>query len=214
MMVNVQTALPVEPMLNSRVANEIARANKFGDETQGLVVARGEFPSGERNVFLMAYWSLAFEDHRGVLCLLHHKFTGPAFALIRPIVEVIIRAHVAIMGSDDDIQRLRLDEYRTPFKTIGQDIDKYFRTGTLFAGFLQNAREALHSFTHAGMLQLGRRFSGNDLLPTYSEEDIIQVIRISTSAIFIVNNLVTKHFGWEADWQRNTQLYAEWANIE
>jgi hypothetical protein len=57
---------------------------------------------------------------------------------------------------------------------------------------------------------LGRRFSGDDLLANYSEQEIIEVIRVSTSAVFMVNNLVTKHLGFEEEWARNNQLYDEW----
>jgi len=82
----------------------------------------------------------------------------------------------------------------------------------LFESFLTSAREALHSYTHAGILQLGRRFSGTDLVANYSEGEIHEVIRVSTSAVFIVNNLVTKHFGFEEEWKKNTDLYVEWGH--
>ena len=75
----------------------------------------------------------------------------------------------------------------------------------------QGARKALHSYTHVGMLQLGRRFSGTDLKSSYSEGELSEVIRVSTSAVFMVNNIVTKHFGFEAEWKENNRLLAEWA---
>lgn len=197
-------------MTNS-VDNEIRRANEFADKIEDLVVARRECPTGDRNTPLMAYWSLVFELHRGILCLLSHKFCGAAFALVRPMVEATVRAHVVIMGSEEDVRKLREDEYRTNLATIGTEIDKAFGTDDLFQNFLTNARQSLHSYTHAGIAQLGRRFKGTDLLPSYSEAEIDEVIRVSTSAAFIVNNLITKHFGFENEWKANTELYAEWA---
>jgi hypothetical protein len=59
-------------------------------------------------------------------------------------------------------------------------------------------------------LQLGRRFKGTDLAANYSEDEIIDVIRASASAVFMVNNLTTKHFGFEAEWKKNTDLFDEW----
>jgi hypothetical protein len=196
--------------MSSQVQQEIERANRFGDEIENLVVAKGECPTGDRNTLLIAYWSLAFDHHRGVLCLLSNKFYGSAFALVRPLVEAAVRAHVVIMGSEEDVRKLRNDEYRTNFGTVGKEIDTAFGTDDFFEKFLNGAKKSLHSYTHAGLLQLGRRFSGTDLAPSYSEGEIIEVIRTSLSAAFLVTNLVTKHFGFEEEWKRCTQLFGEW----
>jgi hypothetical protein len=158
----------------------------------------------------MAYWSLTFDFHRGVLCLLSHKLFGSAFALVRPILEATIRSHVVIIGTEEDVRKLRADEYRTNLGTVGAEIDAAFALDGLFENFLNGARLALRSYTHAGVSQLGRRFSGNDLVASYSEEEIIEVIRVSTSAVFMVNNLVTKHFGFEEEWKQNNKLYDKW----
>ncbi len=71
-------------------------------------------------------------------------------------------------------------------------------------------RSALHSYTHSGLLQLGRRFDGHDIKPNYLDGEIIEVVRVTTSAIFMVTNLVTKHFGFEDDWKSVSQMYDEW----
>ena len=196
--------------MGSRVEDEIKRANEFGDRIEDLVIAKGQCPTGDRNTLLMAYWSLTFEFHRGVLCLLSHKFFGSAFALVRPIVEALVRAHVVIMGSEEDLRKLREDEYRTNLATVGKEIDAWFRTEDFFENFLNGARKALHSYTHAGTLQLCRRFSGTDLMPNYTEEDIIEAIWTTTSAVFMVNNLVTKHLGFEQEWEECNKLFEEW----
>ncbi len=191
--------------------SEIEISNTFGDTIEGLVVAKGQCPTGDRNTLLMALWSLVFEVHRAILCLIHHKFFGAAQALVRTLIEVVIRAHVVIMGSGEDVERIAKDTYKTNFKTISPEIDKAFGTGTLFEKFLNDAaRVALHSYTHGGMQQLGRRFKGTDLTPNYSEGELLETIRVSTSAVFLVNNLVTKYFGFEDEWKQNSQLYEEW----
>lgn len=46
-----------------------------------------------------------FELQRAVLCLIDHKFYGAAFALVRPIIETVVRAHVAIMGSEENLHK-------------------------------------------------------------------------------------------------------------
>ena len=145
-----------------------------------------------------------------MLCLLSNKFCGSAFALVRPIVEATVRAHVVVIGSEDDLRKLRNDEYRTNFGTVGKEIDAAFGTGEFFQKFLNGARVPLHSYTHAGLLQIGKRFSGTDLMPNYSEAATIEVIRTTTSAAFLVTNLVTKHFGFEEEWKKCNDLFIAW----
>jgi hypothetical protein len=200
------------PLTSGCVADEIKQANEFGNKIEKLVLARGQAPTGDRNTLLMAYWSLVFELQRAVLCLIDHKFYGAAFALVRPIIETVFRAHVAVMGSADDLRKLHSDEYRTNLVTVGKEIDTAFGTEGFFENFLNGARTALHSYTHAGLMQLGRRFSGTDLVATYREAEIVEVIRTCTSSVFMVNNLVTKHLGFEEEWKQNTGLFAEWGN--
>jgi hypothetical protein len=55
-----------------------------------------------------------------------------------------------------------------------------------------------------------RRFSGTDLIANYSQSEIIEV---STNSMFMVNNTMTKHFGFEEEWQKTTDLFLEWNDI-
>lgn len=114
--------------MTDRVAKEIKRAIEFGDRVEDLVIAKGQAPTGDRNTLLVAYWSLAFEFQRAILCLTDHEFYGAAFALVRPIVETVVRAHVALMCSDEVLQQLHNDEYRTNLVTVGKEIDTTFKT--------------------------------------------------------------------------------------
>ncbi len=179
-----------------RIAEEIQTANEFGDKIEDLVLARKQAPTGDRNTLLMG--------------LIEQKFYGAAFALVRPIIEATVRAHVTLMCSDEVLQRLHNDEYRTNLATVGVEIDAAFNLEGFFEAFLKRARTALHSYTHAGLLQLGRRFRGTDLVVNYREEEIIEIIRTGTTAVFMVNNLMTKHFGFEEEWKKNTDLFDEW----
>jgi hypothetical protein len=130
---------------------------------------------------------------------------------VRPILESSIRAHVVIMGDPKGLELLSKDEYKTNFATIGAKLDTYFKTKPLFEGFLTKGCHALHSYTHAGTAQLGRRFSGTDLVANYGDEEIGEVLGVSSSAVFMVNVLVTRYFGWNDEWEKNNELFAEWS---
>jgi hypothetical protein len=69
---------------------------------------------------------------------------------------------------------------------IGAKIDADFGLDHLMENFLNEVtRLALHSYTHSGLRQLGRRFDGNDIKPNYSDDEVIEVIRVTTSAVFM-----------------------------
>lgn len=198
-------------MISEKVQKEIDSARKFGEQLEEIVVSKNQFPTGDRNVLLIAYWALMLDYHKGILSLLQSGFSGSAFALVRPVVEAVVRAHVTLMGSEEDLLSIQKDEYKVNFKEIGAKIDAAFALERLMENFLNDVtRSALHSYTHSGLLQLGRRFDGNDIKPNYSDEEIIEVIRVTTSAIFMVTNLAIKHFGFEHDWKNVCQMYNEW----
>lgn len=198
-------------MIGERVQKEIDSARKFGEQLEEIVVGKNQFPTGDRNVLLVAYWALMFDYHKGILSLLRSEFFGAAFALVRPVVEANVRAHVALKGSEEDLGRIQSDEYTVNFKAIGAKIDAEFGLDHLMENFLNEVtRSALHSYTHSGLLQLGRRFDGHDIKPNYSDDEVIEVIRVTTSAVFMVTNLVTKHFGFEEDWKNVGQMFEGW----
>ncbi len=198
--------------MDNRIDGEVKRASEVVGRIEKLALAKGRYPIGERNDLLMGYWSLAFEFHRAILCLIVNRFNGAAFALLRPIVETTIRAHLIIFSPDDILKKILDDEYRTNFGTVGKEIDDFFRIDGYFENFLKDTTPALHGYTHVGMHQLGRRFTGTDFMPNYSEDEIIEVVHTSTRAIFMVNNIVTKHLGFEEEWEENTKLFGEWSN--
>lgn len=192
------------------ISRELALAEKLGEQLEELVVKRHECPDDDRNILLMAYWALIFDIHKAILELIPRQLCGSAFALVRPCVEALIRAHVAVKGSAEDVKGLQEDTYRTDFDKIGQWIDKAFATGILFTNFIAGAKDALHSFTHAGLSQIGRRFDGHDLKPSYDDGEIVEVIRVCTSAAWMVTNLVTIHLGFTKEANKAQEFYMEW----
>lgn len=201
----------MEQVIN--VPQKIQRAMMLGEGLEALLANKTKFPAGDRDVLLLAYWSLIFDYHKGILLLLREKFYGSAFTLIRPSLEVVIRAHVAVKGSESDIRRIQRDRYRVDFSRAGRWIDKTFGTEQIMQDLLQRSGSALHGYTHAGIHQLGRRFDGNDIAANYSNEEILEVIRVTTSGLFMVTILATRHFGFDHEWERANKMYAEAGTI-
>jgi hypothetical protein len=129
-------------------------------------------------------------------------------------LETLARAHVAVKGSADDVKKLRDDTYVMDFDKIGPWIDKEFGTENLFTNLIGQAQTALHSYTHAGLSQLGRRFEGHDLKASYKDGEIVEVIRVCTSAVWMVTNLVTIFLGFRPEANEAQRLYIEWGKHE
>jgi hypothetical protein len=196
------------------VQEAIEYSTTFGQRLEDLIVNRGSVTTGQegdRDKLLLVFWSLILDYDKGILALMRHKYYGGAFALVRPVVEALVRAHVVLMGSVTDVQRIKDDTYSVNFKTIGGEIDTAFNLEGFFDRFLNDStRGALHSFTHSGLSQLGRRFTGNDLQAHYQDGEIIEVIHVSSTAVFMVTNLVAKHFKLEDEAEEIEKLFLDW----
>ena len=46
--------------------------------------------------------------------------------------------------------------------------------------------KTLNSYTHTGMLQIGRRFTGDKLQPSYNDKEKIEVLRVITASILLL----------------------------
>ena len=186
------------------VPEEIDRISQCGQQLQNLLDGKELRLSGDRDQLLIAHWNLLLDYHVAIVALLSQELHGAAFALMRPIIEALVRIHVAKIGSDEEVLAMKEDTYQVNFKTIGARIDGAFALNGFFEKTLLDARVALHSYTHSGSFQIARRFQG------YSDGAILNVIEGSMTALFMATILVTNHFGFEQEWQTTTDLFAEY----
>jgi len=191
---------------------EIRRAQDLGQKLEDLVVNAGQITIKTRgSPLLIGFWSLIFDYQKGSTNLLLWKFYAAAFALWRPIVEATLRSHLALMLPDDDIERLWNDDYRVNFKTLPAQIDEKFGRNKTFQNFLPElVRDALHSYTHSGIVPLRRRFDGTAVAANYPDAEILALINTTASGVFMVTSLVTRHFGFDKQWEEAQRLYGEW----
>jgi hypothetical protein len=183
------------------VDNEIDRAARFGQALEDLVYNQARegrlvFRT-ENDDLLVSYWSMIFDYCKGIGCLLHHKFHSPAFALQRPLVEALVRAHIVLVGSEEDVAKIRKDWYNVSYEKDGSRIDKALGLGSLFEDFLKTSRKVLHSLTHSGTAQLQKRWDADWLGSGFDDEDISALLATCSVAVFLITILITKHYGLE-----------------
>jgi hypothetical protein len=192
------------------VQAEIDRSFRYGQELEEFVASKEIRLSDDRDVLLVGYWALLFDYHAAILELLRRELYGSAFALLRPVVEAWVRAHLVVSCTNEDVIRIKNDEYRMNFKEVGAKIDKAFGLNFFENTLKEPVRKALHSYTHSGRLQVNRRFDGHLVKPNYTDDAILDVLEGSTTAVFMATILVTNRLGFAEEWRTTNQLFDQY----
>jgi hypothetical protein len=95
-------SIPVSATNLIAIQQEIDGAAQFGQALEDLILAKGAITlrsnTSDRDKLLLAYWSLINDYDKGILELIRERLYGGAFALLRPVVEAQVRAHVVLMA--------------------------------------------------------------------------------------------------------------------
>jgi hypothetical protein len=203
------------PRMVGSIENEIDRAAHLGQRLEDLVLEKvkvgGFITRTERDDLVIGYWSMIFDYDKGIVCLLQNKFYSPAFALLRPTMEALVRAHVVLIGSEQDVLKIRQDRYSVNYEKVGAQIDKAFGMSPVIENYLKTARSYLHSLTHSGKAQLLGRFRGTVVGAGFSDAEIEGLVRNSASAVFLVTFLIAKHFGFDEERLAAGRIWVEYS---
>src|SRR5262245_34377485 len=155
-----------------------------GDELRAQVrtmLERHQYSTTTKSVMLLAYVDLALEHHAAIWLLRERELFGSAFALVRPLYDIMFRAlWIGAKATDEQVEQasrdeldwrqIRLfDEIKEAY--FGQQALKDAELAQLADKFFQEQRKlmkVLHSYTHPGVRQLGRRFTAYQVKPNYS----------------------------------------------
>jgi hypothetical protein len=194
-----------------------------GDQVRGRLyelLQRHEYGSDTKTVVLVAYIAIALEHHKAIWILSKLGLNGSAFALLRVVFDAYWRAlWINKVATPEEIEQASRDDLRFP--KMGQmraEIEQaYFgrpdekeltpeelaeaqrlrELGAKFFGFLKKIWPALNSYTHSGGLQIGRRFTGDQVKPNYSERDIAEALNLATTAVLLLLHMFfisTEHY--------------------
>jgi hypothetical protein len=199
--------------MSAGIAREIDRAGRFGQQLEDLVYNAAKdgkvvYRTKNDDLFI-SYWSLVFDYSKGIVCLLANEFHSPAFALMRPLVEAVTREHIVLVGSEDEVKKIRNDRFQVNYAQDGARIDKVLGSGSLFQGFLKDSRDMLHSLTHSGTAQLQNRWDGNALGSGFSEDRILALLTTCSVSVFMTTILVTRQFGLDKQREATEAAFQE-----
>ncbi len=128
------------------------------------------------------------EHHEAMLLLIRADKFGSAFALARSPVEGMYRgmwinfaatdAQVARFGEDDNIG--------LTMTQLAQAIDAAYHARGFFEDLKRRSWDALNSYAHTGVLQLGRRFREHTVEPAYSDGEIFEITTSVTTCVLVL----------------------------
>jgi len=153
------------------------------------------FPDDERTTVVAALIHQAIEHHVSILLLLRSELIGSAFALTRSVSEILYRGvWLNTCATDEEVQKFAVfDKFEL---TIGEMVNAIDAACGLefFREFKRQTWKTLNSYAHTGMLQIGRRFTGDRLGPSYTDREKIEVLRaIRLCIVMLVRPFFAKH---------------------
>jgi uncharacterized protein DUF6988 len=151
------------------------------------VLNDGQFPDDERTSLVAAFVDQGIEHHAAILFLMRSGFDGSAFALTRSVTEILVRGvWMLACATDEQVQKfVKHDQIDQTFGELAETVDKTCDL-EYFSEFKRQTWRTLNSYAHTGMLQLGRRFHGDKLKPSYTDAERIEVVRAITSCILML----------------------------
>jgi len=134
------------------------------------------FETDNRTRLGAACLSIAAEHLRSLCLLGYHRKYASAAALMRPCFEAYVRHHwFRLCATDCDIDKLRRDKLDLKVGKMAGAISEHDPDLSTHISNLWEAAPQLHSLTHTGLAQIGRRLSedrGGSIGPAFTPEDV------------------------------------------
>ena len=176
----------------------VAHAGELSERVQLLVSNnRQHITQTHRDTLALAYWTILFEYHHGILTLVRSNNPTSTFALLRVFEEAFLKMFLVIRGTDKQVQAIWEGTYNTDFAVVGGQIDEALGTQPLFGPKLKGQIKALHGFTHSGFEQLVRQLreltdGSSDISPNYSDQEVRHLVLETMPIIFLAGAFLTE----------------------
>lgn len=153
---------------------------------------RHSYPDDLRTVIVIGFIAQMVEHHEGMLLLICHDIVGSACVLARSIFESMYRGlWINLCATDIDIKEFveKKDRLHMDMTQMASAIDEKYNGEGLFGALKNRCWPALCSYTHTGMLQLAKRFTGHDAEPAYKDADMmVAMTTVTTCILYLVGN--------------------------
>jgi uncharacterized protein DUF6988 len=172
-----------------------------------------EYPSDTKTTMLFAYVDIALEHHEAIFLLIKSKLFGSAFALVRPLLETMFRAlWINEVANQSQIEKASRDELKFPcISQMLEEIDKSYSSNILFRSFKGSSWKAMCSYAHSGALQIARRFTNGEVKPSYSDAEILEVLRVTSTAVMLLTGTFFVSMGCHREADETKKMIREYA---
>jgi len=183
------------------IEKEISRSMQINQRLADM--RQREYQQNHKNDLLMAYFDIIFEHHEAVCLLIKEKLVGSGFVLVRPITETFLRAAWvnACSTAQQQSQLLVDDNFKFPnMNAMVKEIGAAYSAETFFQMIKDNTWKSACSYAHSGLLQISRRFDEDgNVAPYYTEAEILEVLRQTTTVLLLAGILFFKSTGYHKE---------------
>jgi hypothetical protein len=161
--------------------------------TAKRVLAKNEYRPNTRTAIVLGFMTQMVEHQEAILLLTVRDMVGSAFALARSVFEGVCRGvWINCCATDAEVKRFKMkDEIGLTMAELSDAIDTACGTEGFYKETKTILWKTMNSYTHTGMMQVSRRFSDNELKPSYDEDDIyIVASHVTTSTLLLIANFL------------------------
>jgi len=169
--------------------NKVSTVVDAADDLRNAILAALHNVSshGERLTLIAAYLDTVIEHHDTITNAIRRGAFGSAFALARPVYDSSLRAFwVNACATDEQVRELVTYDHHD--RVIPRGNDLYSKLDATYGlnnqiQSLKGKWEAMSSYTHSGLRQLGRRGFRGAKPHGYTPRAIIEIVDFSTSSL-------------------------------
>ncbi len=176
---------------------ELRDVVRFIDKNTGGMA----IPGDHRSRLVLGCFDLAIEHQAGILILVEHGLIGPAYALLRCLVDATVRGMwLLYCASVDDLQTFQRDGlHYKGFKALATELEAATATtGSALTTLHECLWSIMSDYTHTGFQHVVRRSGDGFTGPNYPVEEVTGNLRIAAS-IGLVAATFLAHVAMELD---------------
>jgi hypothetical protein len=176
----------------------------------------GEYACQDKNLLLMAYVDIALEHHEAIQRLIKSRLYGSGFALTRSLFDAVFRAlWINACATEKQIQEVASREDKFPcMSQMVAMIDQRYSAEKFFTSIKKRSWAAMCSYTHSGLLQITRRFTGDQVKPNYQDGEILEVLNATNIAVVLVSRMFFMSVGHQHEADEVEKMMAEYVMPE
>lgn len=179
--------MPSQTSMSPETTEHLNQVEAAVQQAKRLLATHG-YPDDLRTVLVIGFVTQIIEHHEAMLLLIRAGKVGSAFALARAVVEGMYRGlWINFAATDTQVARFeRRDEIALGMTELARAIDAAYHAEGFFEDFKIRSWDALNSYAHTGVLQLGRRFREHNVEPAYSDQEVYEVTTTVATCVLIL----------------------------